>query len=379
MLHPAKQRSSSSGGGFGSMMFHANPSKTPLVSMLGAPKDFRSLLDGNRELRPSFLAKKSDPEQREWKLGGYMINHGIFSASGEMLLCASRDLLLVNVTTGHTTTLAAAESGTFVEACALSPDDGTLAAAALGSRLAIFDTRSGAAVSSIDASAPLVCCALSPRRGNDVQAAAADSAGSVSVWRLPSAQLQSRLQADLSPRCCCCFVGPSVLALGDGSGLRVWGVGSEPPPEAAGLACIDASPPVRQLIPDSVLGSSRVLALADGERAARPTIWDARTAALVTALEGHEAAVRHASFSRSGQHAVTLCGRETLRVYDARCGRLVYAVPRGVHFVIAVGLSDDLAFGDRWLVGLGTIRGSAAQLWAQRLPDNLGESSVDAV
>ena len=156
--------------------------------MLGAPKDFRSLLDGNRELRPSFLAKKSDPEQREWKLGGYMINHGIFSASGEMLLCASRDLLLVNVTTGHTTTLAAAESGTFVEACALSPDDGALAAAALGSRLAIFDTRSGAAVSSIDASAPLVCCALSPRRGNDVQAAAADSAGSVSVWRLPSAQ-----------------------------------------------------------------------------------------------------------------------------------------------------------------------------------------------
>jgi len=298
-----------------------------------------------------------------------------------LLLCGTtRCLLQVDVLTGLATELVTTQASERVEDCSFGPDDGGVAAAVMGSRLLIFDTHSHALLATCaagDEAATLTSCALSPRRWREARAAAAvDVSGVLSLWLVPQAERLACMTAIASPRCCCCFAGATTLVLGDNAGLRVWRVEQSAGAldGAAPAGCFGGAGAVRLLCCDSV-GATRVLAVPEGDGGTKPMLWDALACALLSTLPAHEAMCRAASFSSSGQLLATLCGRDSLRLFETHRGTLLHAVRHGgTQFVVSIGLgeTDPATASSReahalWIVGAGSHR-SATELWAQQLP-----------
>ena len=372
------------------LMFKSGSKGVPLVSVLDGSRTFKEQLGGNTELKPAFrISESNERERRETRLA---CRHGLMCsalspACDHLLMCSGPTAQLLNIFTGRMATLITGQS--HIDCCAMSCEGCSLVAVALDNSLHLI------APSEVDASsvcvavckvdAPIQCCAISPRLGREMRAAAADAGGLLCVWRLPSdgippaaggipnPVLLFSVTVIASARCCCCFANPTQLALGDDAGLRLWSIGAEASDNAEpGAAHVSSLGPVRQLYRDST-GSARLLLVADGDAAAAPVLVDAITQRSLATLAQHDAPVRHASFSRSGQLVLTLCGRDALFLSDAHSGARLHAVQHGgAQFCLTVGLSDDTAASDEaqplWLVGVGTLRASAVELFAQELP-----------
>ena len=266
--------------------------------------------------------------------------------------------------------------------------------------------------------APPVPRAPAPSSGGITAAASSSDAGDADADAEPSptaladhfARLDSSDAAAAPPNAsgwrCLHFASATLLATGGGAkGGRfgIWDVSDARSGLAARPDEACAGHVVTHVLSD--LGASpRLLVVTD---AARAEVWDAKGATVLCTLrDGGSASadgngdggggggggggegvspmthcgiqetrnIREACWSRSGRLVCTLCGRDTLRLYDSYTGELVHRVHhKGHQFHISIGLSPDDEEGtaddgsELWILGLGAVR-SKPECFAQKLP-----------
>ncbi len=245
-----------------------------------------------------------------------------------------RNLTIWDAETGEPVAQPAGHDGG-VSACTFSPDDTQVASVSkrLESTVALWDSRTGAALGRLQPPTPVEDCAFSPS-GAEIIAASRD--GTVRVWNLVDG---SELAPLVGPQStadtwewlqCCAFTPDGQTVAGGGSDglLRLWdfrsGVNLGVLTGVEGsIECCAFSPDGRLLVAG---GFDHTL-----------TVWDTATRAVVTLLRGHTDVVRSCDFSPSGGWVVSGSDDGTARVWDPVGGRQIATLPvvGGVNAVAA--------------------------------------------
>ena len=391
----------------------------PILSVVGGT-NFAERIDGNRDFIDALLVAGS--VRREMKLPGWPVTSVAIARDSSLVLYVGSSITLLHVHSGRVASaLLGLEDGDRATSCTLGPDAAPLAAATAGRMLRIFDIdatpdslRPFAEAAHVH---PLVDCALAPRRS---RAAACDAQGAALVWELGAAGVEPQLLATLMPQGAqlsshCCFLSASLLATsgtGRGGVVHLWDV-SDAARAATPLVQVEATATEDGGAASDVGLTASALLCCDYKTSPRllvclglsAQIWDpGRTSSSGSTsggganprrlgmLSGHASSIRACRFSSSGSAAVTLSGRDTLRVYDSYTSALMRCVEgAGTQFLVGVGLSPDDEQqsggggeggggggggegdgGDRlagvWLVALGLTRLNVAECIVHRLP-----------